>query len=70
MKAEGGWFVRYRHHYQNGMGDKEEEVFTRVTQTNLQQLSILAKSLDFINEEVMTAGIKSRLFKMVLRKLN
>ena len=52
------------------MGNKEEELLTRVTQINLQQLRILARSLGFTNEDVMTVGTKSRLLKVVLRKLN
>ena len=52
------------------MGDKEEETLTRVTQINLQQLRILARSMNFTEEEVEKAGIKSKLLKMVLRKLS
>ena len=70
MVAEGGWFVRHRYQYKMEMGDKEEEMLTHVTQINLQQLRILARSMNFTEEEVENAGIKSRLLKMVLRKLS
>lgn len=52
------------------LGDKKEEVFIRATQINLQQLTILARSLDFTHEEVVITGIKSGLLKMVIRKLS
>ena len=52
------------------LGDKKEEVFIIATQINLQQLTILARSLDFTHEEVVITGIKSGLLKMVIRKLS
>ena len=48
------------------MDNKEEEMLTRVKQINLQQLRILARRLDFTDEE----GIKSRLLKIALWKLS
>lgn len=39
-------------------------------ESHLQQLRILARSLDFTDGQVMTAGIKGRLLIMVLRKFS
>ena len=50
------------------MGDKEGAI-TSISQINLQHLKILVRSLNFTNEYVMAPVIKSRLLKMVLKKL-